>query len=170
MNTKGSIKGSVPGSVPFLVFEVMKKIGKPMSSAQVYAQFAPELNLRRISVNTALNELASKKIVEKTGARGSMLFSLTGIQLPIRVPVPRYWDLKKRPIDGAPSPEQKKPNANTIKPFWNDSKAPLAQANFPKPFRIDTPVRICCNECEWYGPTSGCTDCKYEFERREKAA
>jgi len=169
---KGTLRGSEAGSVPFMCYEAMKKANKLMKSAQIHATFDPALKITRLSVGTALHELAVKGIVHKTGNRKCMLYNLTGKVLPVRVPVQKYWSDKKPtlPIASTPKEPERKPNANTINVYRYETSSPVPSPVSEKHHRVEAAVRINCNSCEWYGPEKGCKECRYELPHRKVAA
>lgn len=151
------IRGSAVGSVPHMVIGIMKQFDKPMKSASIYAAIAPELKVSRVSVGTALNELCKRKVVEKTGTKKPMLFSLTGVKNPVRVPIKPYWKSKNH-VDCIEAISKKKQSETSVEiiELTPSEKAPPKKTKPPQ-----APELITCNECEWYGIERDCPNCKY---------
>lgn len=159
------IRGSAVGSVPHMVIGIMQQHGKPTTSAAIYAAIAPELKVSRISIGTALNELCKRKVVEKTGAKKPMLFALTGVKNPVRVPVKPYWKSKNQ-ADCINALSKNNPAmAIEIIELTAAEKTPPKKVQSPQ-----APELITCNECEWYGPVRNCPDCKYVLPNEKVAA
>ena len=160
------IRGSVPGSTNYLVLEVMRKFNRPMKAVEIHAQFHPDLKIRRGSVSVALNELCNKEIAQQTGRRGSMLYSLTGKSLPIRVPVKRYWKSKNK-ADCANAIASKKKAIQIVETIHLTPEETVPPKKTQSP---QAPELIKCNSCEWYGPEKGCPDCRYVLPNEKVAA
>lgn len=160
------IRGSAVGSVPHMVLGIMKQCDKPMKSASIYAAIAPELKVSRVSVGTALNELCKRKVVKKIGSKKPMLFSLTGVKNPVRVPVKPYWKSKNH-VDCIEAISKKKQPDMFVEiiELTPAEKAPPKKTKSPQ-----APELITCNECEWYGLVRGCQDCKYVLPNEPAAA
>lgn len=164
------IRGSAAGTIPMRVYEIMLEEAREISFSELFALF-PE-GTTRGALSYAVNELGKKGIVAATDAKRSRLYSLTGVVLPVRVPMDPYWKKKPKAITvvkpklPAVAKPKGKPGPKTAENVFDGNEF-LKASKFKTPRE---PERVCCQSCEWYGPETGCPDCKYVFPNQRAAA
>lgn len=162
------IRGSAVGTIPWRVLEIMRESKKPMRSAEILANFPA--TTRRSAVAFALCELSNKKVIARNGARRSMLYSLTGAEYPVRVPVEPYW----KPKASQAVTEKQKERAvkfNLNKPEQPKQKLSIKEELLFGKFKTPSaPKLVECPVCERFGHEKGCKDCRYVSETERNAA
>lgn len=170
-----TIRGSAAGTIPWHVNKILREHTDAdpnceLTFGEIFALCPKEFS--RGAVSFALNGLTAKGVVKTSGKRRTLLYSLTGLALPERVPKDPYWKkpkaltiVKPPAVEKIPKPKGK-PGPKTAESHFDGNEF-LTVSKFRTPRE---PERVCCQSCEWYGPEKGCPDCKYIFPNERIAA